>query len=207
MPVVGIKNYGASCWLNALIQCMRVVLPKNVENDDPFRKEFFRLVREENEEEDTTHFLKMLPFQEGPNDSQEAMIYIIDRLKLKQFVGEITQTVIYPGGRSVTKSECTVWFRSHKREKEEEVVTEYVDATGKKHHIAVIQRELTTVPEILVSDDIQQELFGKNLVGIVHWGFGHYVAFVYRDGDWWCVNDDQVSKATPVLRGYIGFYV
>lgn len=203
----GLENLGATCWLNALVQCLRVC--KNWDGDvkgkDDFETEFYRLVR--GETDDTTQFLKEFPMNpyigNNPSDSQEAFLYILDRLNLKEFVGEVTQTIVYPGGRSVSKTPCTMWFHQEKPD----AFNGYRDERGVIHNVAVIQRELTTLPEVLVSDVVRDELFGKKLIGIVSWGWGHYVAYVKEAGDWWFVNDDQIKREEPLLkRGYIGFY-
>lgn len=193
----GLDNIGATCWLNSLVQCLRVC--KNWESEkgqDDFSREFYRLVR--GETDNTTHFLKELPIQfgNGPSDSQEALLYILDRLNLKEFVGEVTQTVVYPDGRSVSKTPCTIWFHQDKPD----AFRGYTDDTGKTHNVAVIERKLTRVPEILVSDTVCEELFGKQLLGIVCWvPFGHYVAYVREAGDWWIVDDSRVKREDPVF--------
>ena len=203
----GLPNMGATCWLNALIQCMRASRTWDQSSDDPFTSEFIKLMRCDSD--NTTAFLKQLPmdpFGDGPNDSQEALMYILDRLErtinLTTFTGEVTQTVIYPGGRSEYKTPCTVWFHQDK----EDIITNYEDSSGKIHNVAAIQRHLTKVPEVLVSDRITDELFGKKLFGIIYWGMGHYVAFVCKDNEWYCANDASISKATPIFKGYVGFY-
>jgi len=132
-------------------------------------------------------------------------LYLVDKFKLSEFEGEVTQTVVYPGGRSVSKAPCTIWFHQEKHD----VFEGYKDETGKVHNVAVIQRELTRVPEILVSDIVKEELFGKKLLGIVVWvPFGHYVAYVKEAGEWWLVDDLNIKREEPVLtrRGYIAFY-
>ncbi len=205
----GLPNLGATCWLNALIQCLRVTREWNENAEDEFTVELLKLLRCETD--DTTNFLRQLPmnpFGNGPNDSQEALLYILDRLErtvhLKDFTGELNQTVIYPGGRSVIRGvPFTVWFQSNEKE---DVIEGYADSSGETHRVSVVRRELTKVPDILVSDKISEELFGKKLVGIVHWGFGHYVAFVKEGDDWWSANDSLVTKASPIFKGYIGFY-
>ena len=203
----GLPNIGATCWLNALVQCMRVSREWTEKSDDPFTIEFLKLVR--GDTDDTTHFLKELPmdpFGAGPNDSQEALMYILDRLErtigLKTFTGKVKQIVIYPGGRSVTVNPCSVWFHQDK----DDIFSNYEDSTGKIHNVAAIQRELVEVPEVLISDRVTDELFGKKLIGIVHWSMGHYVAFVKYNDDWYCANDSSVTSASPILRGYVGFY-
>ncbi len=207
--IQGLPNLGATCWLNTIIQCLRVTKDwKNVKKaEDPFTYEFLKLVNYESD--NTTEFLKNLPinpFGDGPSDSQEALLYILDRLertiKLTDFTGEVTQTIVYPGGRSVSKTPCTVWFNQEK----DDVLSGYEDHNGKIHNVAVIKRELTRVPDILVSDKVADELFGKKILAIVHWGFGHYVAYVKENDEWFCVSDSHISKATPILKGYVAFY-
>ena len=211
----GLNNIGATCWLNALVQCLRVCkdwnkptgLDKVVTLDKPVGLDFYKVMR--GESDNTTDILKndLLPqyFTNSPNDSQEAFLYLVDRLKLKEFEGEVTQTVIYPGGRSVSKSPCTIWFHQEKHD----VIEGYKDENGHVYNVAVIRRTLTKVPEILVSDTVQEELFGKKLLGIVLWvPFGHYVAYVKEAGDWWLVDDLNIKREEPILtrRGYIAFY-
>ena len=204
----GLPNLGATCWLNALLQCMRASRKWNETSDDLFTSEWIKLMNCETD--NTTEFLKHLPtnpFSDGPNDSQEALMYILDKLEktieLKDFTGEVTQTIIFPGGKSVTKTPCTVWFHTEK----DDVVENYTDSSGKTHNVSVIQRRLTKVPQILLSDVVRETLFDKKLFGIVHWGWGHYVAFVRDGNEWYCANDTHISKATPVMKGYMGFYV
>lgn len=209
----GLPNIGSTCWLNALVQCLRVTRkwpqPDSTMTTDAFTLTLMKLLREETD--DTSEFLNELPidpFGSGPNDSQEALLYILDRLErtinMTSFTGEVTQTVIFPGGRSVTKTPCTVWFKNNEHE---DTITNYTDSHGNTHNVAVIQRALTKIPDVLVSDIVQDDLFEKKLIGIVHWGFGHYTAYVKdSNGDWWSANDSHVAKASPILRGYIAFY-
>ena len=179
------KNLGATCWLNALIQCLRVCKEWDQQSSS---SEFFRLVR--GDSDNTTEFLKELPFGNEPNDSQEALLYILDKLGDKDFEGEVTQTIVFPGGKSVTKEPCTVWFSSNSSD----VVSGYVDDTGKSHNVAVIQRELTRVPKILVSDIVQDQMFEKKLASVVVWGMGHYVAYVKKNDEWLFLNDDAKPR-------------
>lgn len=208
----GLNNIGSTCWLNALVQCLRVSRnwTEEAPEGDAFTSEFLRLVRCETD--DTTHFLKelpMTPFGNNASDSQEALLYILDRLErsihLTDFTGQVKQTVIFPGGRSETTSPCTVWFRP---KTEQDVFSGYEDNTGKIHNVAVIERELVKVPEILVSDHADDIFHDKKLFGIVCWGMGHYVAYVKEAGDWWYVNDHHhIKKEKPNLSGtYLAFY-
>ena len=211
----GLDNIGATCWLNALVQCLRVSRnwTEEAPEGDSFTSEFLKLVKCETD--NTTHFLKELPmnsFGNNSSDSQEALLYILDRLErsigLKDFTGRAKQIVIFPGGRSETVNPCTVWF--HGNSTKPETLAGYEDHTGKTHNVAVIKRELVQVPEILVSDHavIDEPFYDKNLLGIVCWGMGHYVAYVKEAGDWWYVNDHHyIKKEKPNLSGtYIAFY-
>ena len=212
----GLDNIGATCWLNALAQCLRVSRnwTEDAPEGDQFTYEFLRLVKCDTD--NTTAFLKELPMNSSfggnsPSDSQEALLYILDRLErsisLTDFTGQVKQTVIYPGGRSETVSPCTIWF--HGNSSKSETISGYEDHAGKKHNVAVIKRELVKVPKILVSDYATDELFhGKKLLGVVIWGTGHYVSYVKEAGEWWYVNDHHyIKKEKPNLsRTYIAFY-
>lgn len=168
--VEGIDNIGATCWLNALVQCFRTC---------PNGKEL----------EHKTRNLLLEKFGNVPSDAQEALMYIIEELKLTDFIGEETQTVVFPGGKSIRKDECTVWFHNKGRS---EVISDYVDEHGKKHNVAIIQRELTKVPKILVSDTVSHKgFYEKKLQGLVCWGWGHYVAYVKS-------KDVSLSKGDPL---------
>ena len=209
----GLDNIGATCWLNALVQCLRVSRnwTEEAPRGDTFTYEFLRLVR--GETDDTTLFLKEMPhepFGNNPSDSQEALLHILDHLErsihLKDFTGKMMQTVIFPGGRSETTNPFTVWF---KHQEKDDSMSGYEDSNGKVHNVAVIQRKIVDVPEILVSDHIAPVYHGKEIMGIVNWGSGHYVAYVKEAGDWWYLNDHRyIKKEQPNLsRGsYIAFY-
>lgn len=194
----GIQNIGATCWLNALVQC-------------------FRTCPSGSDLEHKTKQLLLDKFGNVPNDAQEALVYIIDKLKLIDFVGEETQTIVFPGGKSITKTESTIWFHNKGRS---EVISEYIDEHGKTHNVAIIQRELTKVPKILVSDTVSESgtLYGKELRGIVCWGWGHYIAYVKskstdlsKSSDlsdcWYCANDDHIKKVDSIpTSAYLAFY-
>lgn len=199
----GIENLGATCWLNAILQCLKVCRNwERYSGGDTFKTEFYKLIN--GDTDDTTDFLKLLPFENTPSDSQEALLYILDKLDIKEFEGEETQTVIYPDGKSSTKTKTMFWIH----QKKPDVVQGYTDGNEKTHNVAVIERKLTRVPDILVSDLVQEELFGKQLIGVVCWMFGHYYAYVKEAGDWWFVNDEHIRKQDVVVSrgGYIGFY-
>lgn len=218
----GLENLGATCWLNALVQCLRLC-PLSVTKNDLFNSLVIT-----KETDNTTHFLNSVLSHLGniPSDAQEALVFLIDKLELKEFIGEETQTLIFPEGKSITKHECAVWFHVNKTE----VISDYVDKKGKKHNAAIIQRELSKIPKVLVSDTVKDEMYGKKLIGIVSWGWGHYVAYVkdkssdLDKGDpldkdesldkssdldsWFLINDEHIRKVDAIpSSAYIAFYV
>jgi hypothetical protein len=210
----GLENLGATCWLNALVQCLRVCPLSPTKND------MFNSLVITKDTDNTTDFLNNVLYKFGnvPSDAQEALVFLIDKFDMRDFIGEETHTLIFPEGKTVNKHEFTIWFNSNKSD----VVCDYVAENGKKYNVAMIQREMTKVPKVLVSDVVKDEMFGKKLVGIVCWGWGHYVAYVKnkdgssldKDGSsldsdsWFYANDEHIRKVDTVpSSAYISFYV
>jgi ubiquitin C-terminal hydrolase len=197
----GIPNQGATCWLGTLVQCLRASKEWPTESTDSFTNEFLKLM---NGSKDVTPFLRELSMDYGANDAQEALLFILDRLKdglARDFEGSEKQTVITPKGRSESFHPCTVWF---KPKSSYEFVTQYDG-----HNVCAIERSLHTVPNILVSDYVSNEFMGKTPFAIVHWGYGHYIASVKTvQGSWVTINDNAISQEmdTPTYRGYFAFY-
>jgi ubiquitin C-terminal hydrolase len=223
MRFQGIPNVGATCWFNSLIQCFRACPPdtwKNLKIKDSFTKEFVNCVQLENptqmsrEQLDPrpllSEFVKKFPSWQGlPNDAQEALLHILDILNLDEFKGEMTQTITYPGGKSVTKVPMTVYIGDDYL-----TLSDYVDSNNVKYNVAIQETKMTTIPKILIVSTlketvVKEELFGKKLFALIPLCGGHYVAFV-KDGDgtWYLTNDESVSNATPNLnnRFYLCFY-
>lgn len=210
MAPEGIQNQGATCWFGSLIQCLRVC--RDWSHDDPgqdqFTQEFYKIVKSE-PNQFLQEFLKKFPDFTGlPSDSQEALLFILDRLEtsigFKDFTGEVTQTITWAEGTSVTKYPCTIWWAPEK----ELVLSDYQDSTGKKFHVAIQETRLTKVPKVLVTSG-QTPPIEKGLTGLVALYGGHYVAFVRPDGDeWFLVNDEAVHKASPDLSKsyYLAFH-
>jgi hypothetical protein len=201
----GLINKGATCWINALIQCMRSVRAWSEQSDDPFTHEFLQLVK--GATDDTGPFLVLLGMDTCANDAQEAFLRIIDRLSLDsvtaEFKGMQRQTVITPKGHSVHDEEFTIWFEPIK---EHELLEGYDG-----HHISVMTRKIIRVPKILVSTHISSDdtYMGRTLSSIVHWGHGHYIASIRQpDMSWLIVNDTEIIPATPrtPYEGYFAFY-
>jgi len=204
----GIPNQGATCWFGSLIQCLRVCRDWTEDpGQDPFTQEFYKIVKSE-PNQFLQEFLKKFPDFTGlPSDSQEALLFILDRIgetRSKDFTGEVTQTITWAEGTSVTKYPCTIWWAPEK----ELVLSDYQDSTGKKFHVAIQETVLTTRPKVLVTSG-QTPPSEKGLTGLVALYGGHYVAFVKStDGEWFLVNDDAVHKASPDLSKsyYLAFH-
>ena len=203
----GIPNQGATCWFGSLIQCLRTCRDWSHEDpgQDPFTQEFYKIVKSE-PNEFLREFLKKFPDFTGlPNDSQEALFFILDRLGdlAKDFTGEVTQTITWAEGTSVTKYPCTVWCPPDK----ELVLSDYKDSYGKTFHVAIQETVLSTRPRILVTSS-REPPPEKGLTGLVALYGGHYVAFVRPDKEWFLVNDDAAHQASPDLSKsyYLAFH-
>jgi len=192
----GIPNQGATCWLGALIQCLRVTKEWPLSSTDPFTHEFLKLMHGSS---DLGPILSHLSMDIGPNDAQEALFFILDKLGDKDFEGSEKQIVVTPKGRSETIVPCTIWFQP---KKEWEVLTGYDG-----HNVCTMSRVLEKIPRVLVSDHVSEdEYMGKRICAIIHWGMGHYVASVKTPDGWVLANDHSVSNVTPVFKGYFAFY-
>jgi len=209
----GIPNYGATCWFNALMQCLKHSRKwENYESvDDPFTREFLKFMIPGNYEPRPflTEFVKKFPSWGGmPNDAQEALLLILDILentiKLTDFTGEIIQTITYPTGTSVTKYPFTI-FTFEK----DLVLSDYKDSSGKIHKVSIQQNFITKKPKILVAsvDNIEKVDFGEPFA-LIPWCMGHYVAFVKDNSSWYLIDDDSVTKASANMtrRYYLAFY-
>jgi hypothetical protein len=205
----GIPNYGATCWFNALMQCLKQ--SREWENhdlvEDPFTREFLKFMIPGNYEPRPflQEFVKKFPSWGGmPNDAQEAFLLILDILEktinLKDFTGEITQTITYPTGTSVTKYPFTIYNFD-----KDLVLSNYKDSSGIIHNVAIQQNFITKKPKILVAsvDNIEKVDFGEPFA-LIPWCMGHYVAFVKdSEGSWHLIDDDSVSAASPnMTRNY-----
>jgi len=208
MKVQGIPNQGATCWFGSLIQCLRTCRDWSEDpGQEPFTQEFYKIMKSE-PNEFLQEFLKKFPDFTGlPSDSQEALLFILDRLEasigFKDFTGEVTQTITWAEGTSITKYPCTIWWAPEK----DLVLSDYQDSTGKKFHVAIQETRLTKVPKVLVTSG-QTPPIEKGLTGLVALYGGHYVAFVRHEDEWFLVNDDAVHRASPDLSQsyYLAFH-
>lgn len=211
MVPAGIPNQGATCWFGSLIQCLRTCRDWSEDTGaaDSFTKEFYRIVKSEPNEFLREFLTKYQDFQGLPNDSQEALFFILDQLEksigLKDFNGETTQTITWAEGTSVTKYPCTIWLEPEK----DLVLSEYRDNSGKTFHVAIQQTVLSKKPKVLVTSS-RTPPKDKGLTGLVALYGGHYVSFVRPLGtdEWFLINDDQVHRASPDLTQnyYLSFH-
>jgi len=206
----GLPNLGATCWFNALMQCLRYSRKwENPEiSSDPFTHQFLTFM---NEFKDPRPFLfefnKKFPNWEGlPNDAQEAFLLILDVLEktigLKDFTGEITQTITYPTGTSVTKWPFTIYNFD-----KDLTLTDYKDSEGIIHRVAIQQNEITKMPKILVCST--EKLLDGDLFALIPWCWGHYISFVKSGNEtWYMFDDESVTSASPNLdqKYYLAFY-
>jgi ubiquitin C-terminal hydrolase len=209
MTPEGISNEGATCWFGSLIQCLRTCRDWSEDpGDDPFTQEFYKIVKSEPNEFLKEFLSKYQDFQGGPNDSQEALFFILDQLEksigLKDFAGETTQTTTWAEGSSVKKYPCTIWLEPEN----DLVISGYKDEAGKSFHVAIQQTVLSRKPKVLVTTSGKNPPNDKGLTGLVALYGGHYVAFVRTDDEWFLVNDNQVHKASPDLSKtyYLAFH-
>jgi len=160
----------------------------NRKTDDP--RDAFR--------EFMTHFPD---FSWGPNDAQEALIMLIDKLNLNEFVGECTQTIHYSGGTSVNTYPFSVFLES-----KDLVLSDYIDSSGNVHPVSIQTNKISKVPKILVVTPLGKSS-EENLVALLVWNHGHYFAFV-KDPEWFRVDDEDVIQATPNfdMKYYLAFY-
>jgi len=209
----GLQNYGATCWFNALMQCLKASSDfSNIETDTPLQKEFLNFMKKENSDPRLflSEFLKKFPSWQGlPNDCQEALLLLVDVLNLKDFMGKVTQTITYPDGTSVTEYPCSIFLNN-----DQLILSDYKDDTGKNHKVAIQETHLTTVPKILVVSDLKNKvsetMFGKQLFALIPWCHGHYIAFVRGNevGNWHMCDDESISNASPNMdqNYYLAFY-
>lgn len=220
----GLQNYGATCWFNALMQCLKASSDfSNIEKKDtPLQKEFLNFMKKENSDPRPflSEFIKKFPSWQGlPNDCQEALLLLMDVLNLTDFIGKVTQTITYPDGTSVTEYPCSIFLNN-----DQLILSDYKDDTGKVHKVAIQETHLTTVPKILVVSDLKnkvsENMFGKKLFALIPWCHGHYIAFVRGEdnnevvgnnkvvGNWHMCDDDSISNASPNMdqNYYLAFY-
>lgn len=243
----GFRNLGNTCYFNTSIQCL-IPLFTNIGycGSCEFTRAYFDLSHRVAATDDGSpmdvrsllvmfqkHFPRFTLGQQ--HDVQEAILCIIDILErgapeLKSlFYGKKMQETIYPGGKTTHEEDFSVHLMCSMGGKDFETMfneslqwnalTDYIDDTGKTHHVATTRNVFTAMPPVfMVSFDKKSFIALAEYIDVggvkyrlvsaaAHVGMqwdGHYVAFTrYRDR-WYYKNDDRVEE-TPLPREG-GFY-
>lgn len=185
-------------------------------------------------------FRKKFPqFANGQqHDAQEVIVHLIDvfeqslgkQLIQDIFNGEEIQETTYPEGSSSTTSTFTTLILDvnsnskledlMKERLRHSIISDYMDAFGKKHHVAAIQRRIEKWPKVIMLTfamyhkkfqiEIPKEFQGKTLFAVVlhmgiQWG-GHYAMAVKRYDKWFIKDDESVREIQePPTKG--AFYM
>ena len=147
------------------------------------------------------------------------------------FYGQIEKSIIYSGGKSVTRENCAhLMFTPLKNTtlvdliedmQKDEVIEGYTDSGGRTHHVAVMKQVLINKPEILIMcfnmfmGKVNVELPPKwdqyKLIACcLHMGStrgGHYVAFTLHKGRWYLKDDECVREMVPNLNNQYYFCI
>lgn len=169
----GLKNMGATCYFNSVIQMLRVVVKEPLPSLGDF-------------------LAKYPSYTLGhPHDAHDCLTDIIDMIGRDDFYG--TQRVIYhfPGG-SETREEpfCSIIGQFHIKEMQ-------TLESFRTHHLAVCTKEYIRFPKYLTWKSPQGHLdtpFKTKLIATVHYIPGHYYACVLSDDQWYLIDDETVMK-------------
>ena len=161
-------------------------------------------------------------------DAHEAFLCVIDLLEkarpsIKDYIyGTIQKTVIFPGGKSVTEEQFAVLMLTpHSDSKledllrdhfKQEVLTDYIDDSGKEHHCAVIEQKISKFPPVFIIGftmfqrkfmiEISDKMGKYNLFSMcTHVGSargGHYVAHTKHRGIWYLKDDNNVINNVQI---------
>lgn len=177
----------------------------------------------------------------GQHDAQEVIVCLIDVFEKslgKEFIteifnGEEIQETVFPGGVSKKSEIFTTLIldvnsetdlKTLLKEREKHVgISDYIDDTGKHHHVAAIGRKVTKWPKILIFTfsmysrkfpiEIPTEIYDRKLFAVVlHSGMmfgGHYALAVKRYDKWFLKDDDTVTELNePPSKGpfYMALY-
>lgn len=213
------------------------ILNNTYDGDCTFTKSYEKIVRIYFSTQDTkvftlgpvlTEFIKIFPrFKIGmPHDTQDAIFCIIDILeksypRIKDLVyGETNQITISPVSKNISKIPFCVYILNVKRgvkninimlneSSKWNVIEDYVDDNGKKHHVATTRNVFSKYPQILIVSfdkksyvEIDEELkLGNNVYElqstIIHKGVqygGHYMSTVKINNEWLIQDDHNLGK-------------
>ena len=213
------------------------ILNNTYDGDCTFTKSYEKIVRIYFSTQETkvftlgpvlTEFIKIFPrFKIGmPHDTQDAIFCIIDILeksypRIKDLVyGETNQITISPVSKNISKIPFCVYILNMKRgvkninimlneSSKWNVIEDYVDDNGKKHHVATTRNVFSKYPQILIVSfdkksyvEIDEELkLGNNVYElqstIIHKGIqygGHYMSTVKINNEWLIQDDHNLGK-------------
>lgn len=162
----------------------------------------------------------------GQHDAQEVIVCMIDVLESSLgkeliqgiFNGVEIQETVFPDGVSkreevfttmILEPTCNSTLESILKNRwSHSAISDYVDDSGKKHHVAAIGRKISKWPKVIgftfsmysskFQIEIPETFEGRHLFAIVlhagiQWG-GHYALAVKRYGKWYMKDDDSVTE-------------
>lgn len=225
----GLRNCGATCYMNAVIQCI-YSSPVLIDALSKYTGDckFTNLLKDpaKNIASIIAHFPK---FALGtPYDSHEALLSIIDviehSLGRELFYGEyktkyVSKTesheksyaysmlMFYPGDDG---NLCTLFEESEKMEyitkQNNEFVCKRVTYTSFPKVIICMfwNRRSITLP-----DTFKDKKLRSIVIHIGHESAGHYVALIRRDDEWYLADDESIRKIGDLpssIQPYLAFY-
>lgn len=190
--VSGLPNENTRCYLNAVMQAARACGLEIGEQDELYH---------------TLHL------EDGPQDAHETWLRLVDHLEKgrypkETFYGTQRETCISKSGRE----ERVVDFGCiHDDTRSDEYITTPDGFTLKQVTVLTVPKVMAYVHDSEQPRDFPPvNEFGKTLRALIVHGFGHYVAIVKDNDEWFLVNDMHVEKIETfqsTLRAYMAFYV
>ena len=147
------------------------------------------------------------------------------------FYGQLEKSIIYPGGKSITRENCAhLMFTPLKNTtlgdllgdlQKDDVIEGYTDSGGVTHNVAVIKQVLINKPEVVIMcfnmfmGKVNVELppkWGeyKLIACCLHLGStrgGHYVAMTLHKNKWYLKDDESVREINPNFNNQCYFCI
>lgn len=186
--VSGLPNESTRCYLNAVMQAVRVCVP-----DFSYSQE---------------QLYSDLHLQDGPQDAHETWLRLIDKYPKETFYGTRRETCVSKTG----KEEHVVDFSCiHACDAVEEYITTSDGFVLKRVDILTVPKVMTYLFDGMQTITFEEtNPYGKKLTAFIVHGIGHYVAIVREGDEWFLANDMHVEKMTNfdyTVRAYMAFYV